>query len=111
HTSRLEKNFDVEPERLFLDVLDVVVNPFLEIGFDFALARDLPEAGDAGTDAQACFAPGRAHLVFAVGAGTGADDAHIANQHVEELRPLVDVQSAQPAAEPENARVALDFEL
>src|SRR2546423_1747703 len=88
---RLKEDFHVQPDGLLFDVLDVVVDPFLEVGFTaIAAAADLPEAGDAGADAEARLAPGGAHLVFLFGAGARADDGHLAHQDVEELRPLVD---------------------
>ena len=39
--------------------------------------------------------------------GTRADDRHVAAQHVPELRQLVEVAAAQPAADRRAARVVL----
>src|SRR5207245_6782273 len=66
-----EDDDQVEPEGSFFDVLDVVADPFLEVCAALAGALDLPEARDARADAEAGLAPGRAVLVFAVGAGAG----------------------------------------
>src|SRR3954453_14436176 len=43
--------------------------------------------------------PGRAVLVLGPRAGAGADDRHLADQHVPELRQLVQVVLAQQAAD------------
>src|SRR5688500_17268675 len=105
-------DFQVQPDRLFLDVLDVVVDPFLEVGFAaVALAHDLPQSRDAGADGEAGFAPGGAHLVFALGAGARADDGHLAEQDVPELGDFVDGELSHPAADPEDAGVVLELEL
>src|SRR5204863_73540 len=44
------------------------------------------------------------------GEGARADEAHVAHQHVCELRQLVEAQAAQHAAEAGAARVFLDLE-
>src|SRR5207245_4417474 len=111
HPHRPQKDLDIQPDRLLLDVLHVVVNPFLKIRFHLTLARDLPQSGDSGADAQPRLAPRRAHLVFTIGAWPRADDAHVADQHVIKLRPLVHVEPPQPRADRENPRITLNFEL
>src|SRR5205823_6334315 len=93
------------------DVFDVVADPLLEVGAGLAGALDLPEAGDAGADAQAGLAPGGAELVFGEGAGAGADDGHVADEDVEELRELVDAELADELADAGEAGVVLDIEL
>src|SRR4029079_826141 len=90
------------------DVLDVVANPFLEIGARLTGALDLPEAGDAGAYAQANCAPGGAELVFGEGSGARADDRHVAEQHVDELRELIEAELADVLADAGEARVVLD---
>src|SRR4051812_13009446 len=108
---RLPDDLQVQPPRGVFDVLQVVLDPFLEIGPRTAGAADLPEAGDAGAYAQPRLAPRRAELIFVVRAGTRADDRHVPEQHVEELRQLVEVVLAQVLTNLGQPRIVLDEEL
>src|SRR5205814_1928029 len=72
---------------------------------------DLPEAGDAGPHAQPRLAPRGAELVLAAWAGPGADDGHVADQHVPELGEFVDVQVADEPADAGKPGVVVDEEL
>ena len=44
------------------------------------------------------------------GQGSRADEAHVAFDHIEELRQFVDAEFAKPFAERKNARVTIEFE-
>src|SRR5947199_1393890 len=59
----------IQPEGALLDVLDVVLDPFLKIAAGAAGAIDLPQSGDAGADAEARLAPRRTVLVLVIWAG------------------------------------------
>src|SRR5438045_1080594 len=85
---RLADDFQVEQPAAVLDVLNVILDPFLEIRACAARAPHLPKARDSGANAQPRFAPRRAELVFAVRAWPRADDRHVPDQHVPELRQL-----------------------
>jgi hypothetical protein len=77
---------------------------------DLAARGHLVEAGDARRHAQAL--PGPVVVVFVlVGhGGPRAHQAHVAAQHVEHLRHLVQAQLAQPTAHGGDARVVDDLE-
>src|SRR3954453_7733243 len=63
HPKGLPDNDQVEPQRTLFDVLDVLLDPLLEIGPAAAGALDLPESGNARPHAQPRLAPGGAELV------------------------------------------------
>src|SRR5437016_6766460 len=108
---RLPDDDHVTPPRARFHVLDVVLDPLLEVTTRAACAANLPEARDAGADAEARFAPGRAELVFAVGAWPRADDRHVPGEDVEKLWNLVEVVFAEDLADAREARIVLDVEL
>src|SRR6476646_10765747 len=62
----------------FFDVLDVVLDPLLEVRAGAAGSHDLPEPGDARADTEARLAPAGAELVLGVRTGARADDGHVA---------------------------------
>ena len=64
-------------------------------------AADLPQPGQARTNAQPRFTPGRAELVFGMRTGARPDDRHLSHQHIEKLWEFVEVIASQ---EPANAR-------
>lgn len=105
-----EEDLGVEPEGPVVDVGEVEGDPFFEV-FDAVAAGDLPEAGEAGFDAEAAalgvFFDARN---FVDGEGAGADEAHLAPEDVDELGKFVDAESAEPGAEGEDAGVVADFE-
>src|SRR5947209_20286925 len=63
---RPPENLEIQSPAGIFDILDVVANPFLEIGAGGAGARYLPQAGDSRADAQAQPPPGRAEPGLAV---------------------------------------------
>src|SRR6185437_5643199 len=70
-----------------------------------AAAIHLPDAGDARRHQQA-IAVAIAILLHLVAQGrTRADDAHVAAQHVEKLRQLVQAGGADKAADARDARI------
>ena len=105
-----EEDLEVEPEGPVVDVGEVEGDPFFEV-FDAVAAGDLPEAGEAGFDAEAA-ALGVFFdaFDFVDGEGAGADEAHFAAEDVEELGEFVDAEAAEPGAEGEDAGVVADFE-
>jgi hypothetical protein len=68
---------------------------------------DLRPAGDAGLDGEPpALAPGVARDLHG-DRGPRADDRHLAAQHVDEVRQLVEARPAQQAPDTRDARVAL----
>src|SRR5262245_3558758 len=101
----------VKPEVRLQDVLNVVLDPLLEVLARLARALQLPQAGDARTDAQTQVAPGRAVLVLIVWAGPGSDQAHLADQDVPELGQFIEVGLAEDAPDSRHARIVRDEHL
>src|SRR5688572_20060912 len=87
----------VEPPARVLHVFQVKANPLLEIEPGLARAAHLPQSGHPGAHAETRLAPGRTELVLITRAGARTDDRHVAEQHVDELRQLVDVRLAYEA--------------
>src|SRR5690606_26265087 len=100
-----ENDFQVQPEGPAADVVEVVFDAFLHLveGVGFAApAVDLGPAGDAGLDLVAEHVAADELAVLLIvgdGVGAGADDGHVAAQHIEKLRELVQGGAAQKGAE------------
>ena len=62
---------------------------------EVAAPADLPEAGDARQHDVAALVPVVHELAVAQGQRARADEAHVALEHVEELRQLVEAQAPQ----------------
>src|SRR6266542_4450952 len=73
-------------------------------------AGHLPQAGHARPDPQAVARRWFPEIDLIGWQRSGADQAHIATQHVEQLRQLVEVPAPQPAAHARDARVVAQLE-
>lgn len=91
--------------------LDLLAQPALE-GRGVAVGG-LPQAGDAGGDAQQLLLLliGEVLLQLVARDGARADDGQVALEHVEELRHLVDGALADEVAHIGDARVVVDLAL
>src|SRR5579862_1045374 len=103
-----QENFQVEPQRPVVEVKQVELHPVLEINSVAALER--PQAGQAGTHAQAPPLPRFIFLHFLRNGRSRADERHVTTQDIPQLRQLIDAQLAQPAAERRTARVVFHLE-
>src|SRR4029077_7840813 len=105
---RSQEDPHVETERPVVDVLHVALDPVFELRFP---ADHLPEAGDAGLDAEATPVGARLDPAdVAQRQGPGTDQAHVAADDVEELWELVEAQAADQASDARHARVVADLE-
>ena len=110
---RLEDDKEVEPEAPVLDVPDVALDAAFHLveGLGLAaVAGDLAPAGDAGLYIMAdhVFVDKLGVLLGVLEhVGAGADDAHLAEKHVDELRKLVEAGVAHDLAPAGDARIAL----
>ena len=75
-----------------------------------AAAADLPQPGDARQHDVAAPVPFFHELAVAQRQGARADEAHVALEHVEELRQLVEAEAPQQAADPVTRGSSLDLE-
>src|SRR5579863_1628647 len=79
-----QKNFKVQPERPFVNILQVHLHPLFE--WNGTAAGNLPQAGNAGTNAKAATLPVLVEaFVVAHRQRPWADQAHVAHQNVEQL--------------------------
>src|SRR3954447_1632800 len=83
---------EIEPERSALDIVEIEFHPLVE--GKIGSPRNLPEPGDARFDAEPppVFSGKGFDLVRK--RGTWPDQAHLAAQHADQLRQLVDAQLA-----------------
>ena len=105
---RLKQDLNIAPQGPVIDILDVQLDDFFKI-LDVAAAADLPQAGDAGFHGQAALVVALVLLIFVQRRRAGANQAHIAAQHVKELRQLVDAGLADELAHLGDAGVVLHF--
>src|SRR6266487_1043554 len=104
----LPENLQIEGERPVLDVAQI--EPDRLLPGQIRPAADLPQAGQARLDREP--AP---HLA-AIARGLlrqcrpGPDQGHIPEQHVDELRKLVERPPAQPPADLSDPGIAADLE-
>src|SRR5262245_44737248 len=75
------------------------------------MPADLPQARDAGTHREPCLSPGHAQLILAKWRRPGTDEAHLADQDVEQLRQLVEIQCTKNAAEGCHPGVVIQLEM
>src|ERR1017187_7834547 len=102
------EDFQVEPEGPVVDVLEVEFHPLVEA--DLVAAADLPDAGEAGLHGEAAAMPRIVVLHLGRDGRPGADEAHVADENIPELRELVDAGATEETAERSDARVVLHLE-
>jgi len=83
---------------------------YLPAEVDFAATADLPNAGDAWFDREAAAVSHGVFGDFSWHGWSWADQGHITNQHVVQLRQLVHRKLSEPFADPGNPGIILDFE-
>src|SRR5262245_47403491 len=106
---RQPHDFQIEPHRPVLDVVQVVLDALLDRRVA-APAVDLRPAGDAGLHLVAQHV--LRNLVLELldkewALGAWPDDRHVAAENIPELRQLVDVKAAEPAAEWRRTRIVV----
>src|SRR5262249_20357700 len=108
---RADDDFQIEPERPIVDVIQIVLDALshLVVGVGLAaIAVDLRPAGDARPDVMTPRITRNALLVFAIvrqRVRSWADQRHIASEYIKELGNLVDVPASQPEADPSEPRI------
>src|SRR5258707_9149385 len=106
------KDFEVQEERPLADVLQIQFHPLFER--HGASAADLPQAGDAGADAETAALPvftilGE-QIVIAHLQRPGTEQAHMGLEYIEELWQFVNTGPAQELADGREPWIVLDFE-
>src|ERR1017187_3331953 len=101
-------DFECEPEGPVVDILEVEFHPLVEA--DLVAAADLPDAGEAGLHGEAAAMPRIVVLHLGRDGRPGADEAHVADENIPELRELVDAGATEETAERSDARVVLHLE-
>src|SRR5262249_8379105 len=97
HRHRAEQDLDVEAERPSIDVSEIQTHPVLEV--HAVAAGDLPEAGDSRLHGEAPALPALVLLDLLRDRRARPDEAHVALEHVPELRQLVDGEAPDPPAD------------
>src|SRR5438477_5420121 len=91
-----------------IDVPHVQVHPFLER--DLVPSGNLPDTSQSGANRKPAPLPPLVLRDFLRDGRAGADDAHVAAEHVDELRQLVDAVLAHKPAERRDPWIVLDLE-
>src|SRR5436190_9093152 len=99
---------DVEPERPVLEVVEVEPHEVVEA--EIGTAGDLPEPGQARENEVALEVPALELLVVAQRQRSRPDEAHLAPEHVPDLRDLVQREAAENRPDRGHARVLADLE-
>ena len=102
--NRPPHDFQIQPQGPVVNVFQIQPHPVAEIG-DVVAAADLPEAGEAGFDAQAA---AMRQIVktfdFVHRQRARADEAHLAAQDVKELGKFINAEFAEEFADGRDAR-------
>src|SRR5450759_3009434 len=77
-------DLEIEPQRPAIDVLEIALDPPVEVGI--VPRADLPETGDAGFHRQPPPVPDVIALDLGGQRRARPDEAHLAAQHVPQLR-------------------------
>ena len=104
-----EKKPDIGPEGPVVDVIQIEANNLVEI-VDGVAAADLPKAGDPRLDADAAAVPVLVLFDFRRRRWAGADQAHLAPEHIPELGQFVETRLAQEMPDRDDAGIVLDLE-
>src|SRR5581483_2801916 len=104
----LREDRDVEPDRPVLEVVEVEAHEVVERQLD--PTGDLPQPRHPGQDEVALAVPVLELHEIAQRQRPRPDERHLAAQHVQHLRQLVDRVAPQHAADRGDARVVLDLE-
>src|SRR4029079_16079640 len=105
---RARQDREVEAQAPAVDVLEVESHPLLE--GQVVAPTDLPQAGEARSDAQTAAEGTVKALGLPDRKRPRTHEAHVAEQDVEELRQLVEAGAAQEPAESRDPRVVVDLE-
>src|SRR5258708_25620093 len=104
-----KQNGRVEPERPAIDVFKIELHPLIER--EVAAARNLPKASQAGLDAKSSFLPCQFHAGrITQRQGPWSHDAHVSQQHINQLRQLVDAGPPQPTTDRRHSWIVANFE-
>src|SRR6266404_1773492 len=91
-----QQNRSVQAERPVIDILQIQLHPLFK--GEITATRNLPQTGESGLHAKASFLPRFFHAEgIAQRQRPWAHDAHVAQQHIDELRQLVHAGLPQPA--------------
>src|SRR5437773_2772579 len=106
---RAKQNRSIESQRPTVDVFEIQLHPLFKR--KIAATGDLPQTSYAGLHAKAPLLPGQFHSHrIAHRQRARADDAHVAEQHVDELRQLIHAGLAQPTTDARDARIFANLE-
>ena len=108
HSECPPQQHDIQPDVPVADVPGVHLDPFFVGGV--AAAVHLPHAGDAGMDHVEVLDVGAVFGDFGGDNGTGSHQAHLADEHVEQLGQFVQAGFPQHLPHPGHPGIVLQFE-
>src|SRR6266851_2087888 len=104
-----KQNRSIESQRPTVDVFEIQLHPLFKR--KVAATGNLPQASYAGLHTKAPFLPRQFHSHrIAHRQRARADNAHVAEQHVDQLRQLIDAGLAQPTTGARDPRIVADLE-
>src|SRR5262249_33044871 len=107
--NRTQQNLEVQPERPFVNVLQIQLHPLLER--NVAATTHLPQTGDARLHAESPALPVFTEaFIVPHRQGPRTYQTHVSDEDVEELRQFVDAGAAQELSDRRDARIILDLE-
>src|SRR5712692_1167564 len=99
-----KQNRSIESQRPTVDVFEIQLHPLFKR--KVAATGNLPQASYAGLHTKAPFLPRQFHSHrIAHRQRARADNAHVAEQHVDQLRQLIDAGLAQPTTGARDPRI------
>src|SRR5450759_2496354 len=101
-------DLEVEPERPAVDVLEILLDPVIELGM--AAGSDLPEARHPRLHLVSPAMPDFVLDHLARERGSRSNQAHLPTQHVPQLRKFVERRPAKEPPDTGHARVTLHLE-
>ena len=97
HRHCLKQNLKIQPEGTVLDVIQIHHHHIVIA--HLAAAANLPEAGHPWGNLKPPPVPLLHHLILEGQAGPGADEGHVALEHIEQLGQFIDAVSADNSAD------------
>src|SRR5512146_1716810 len=105
----LDHDPEIEPKRPIVDVLSLETNDFFEIRDEITPA-DLPRPRQPRHDAEADEMPRLVAPNFDRNRRAWSHERHLAGEHIEELRQLVEAESTKQPPDPRDSRIVSQLE-
>jgi len=108
HKYGLKKDFEIEPQRPVVDILQVHLHPFLKL--HPVAAAHLPDTCQTRLQTEASALPHLIQLHFDRQRGPGTNDTHIPFEDVDQLRDFIDAEFAENTPDFRDPRIVFHLE-